>query len=482
MSHFRNIRIQLIGIYVLLALLGAAGMYLSSQYVHGHTREQLARMMLGLFFGFSVIVVLLSIFTMVRLKVDSQHGEAGQAADHEVQYWNRLTQFPKELLVCYFVVGMMISQLYHLWDLGAPPWPRNETYQYWKSTLSNLSTFIALGMIHYSAARWILRSQIRRLNIYCQSPSQFRSVGVNLILILVCGIVFMVLRMLLYTLHIEAVDEEPQHLVLLSIWGTVFAVTFIVIYYMAFYLFRDLERMTVRLRELARSERGELRSRVPIASPYESGELTAAFNALQSRFEMEYARLDRDLDLAYRVQEQLFAHHPKEWSGWHLRGTSNRSKEVKGGFYDILPLTEERIALAAGTVAGHGLPAALVVSALIMLLRTNIQAVSCAGSLLTELNAALAEMMQDGLHIHIALILIDQERRVIEYASAGAMSIQIDQRGVLHSAEPRMEPIGNDRNRRYGSMQLPLYSGECLIEVYSEERSSITAHRIRGDR
>ncbi|GGG05629.1 PP2C family protein-serine/threonine phosphatase [Paenibacillus abyssi] len=484
MNIFRDIRLQLIGVYIVLAAVGSTGIFLSNKYVHASPDEHLMKVLTGLVIGFPVIILLLSVFTVIRLNNLQDRPGPGPASDVELRQWVRLTNFPRELLIFFIGSSMLVSQVYQFSVYGLPPWPESTAVRYWKSTLSNLSTFTAFGMIHYSAARWFLRSRIRRLRIYYQESSRFRSAAVNLILILSCGLGYMLIRMLWYTLNSGAAGREPQQAMLFIIGAVVFIITLIVITMTAFYLFRDLDWMTIRLREVAGMEREGLRSKVPVVSPYESGHLTAAFNTLQDRFEMEYARLDRELDLAFRVQEQLFAHHPQEWLGWKLDGSSGRpkGKEVGGGFCDVLPLTGSRFAITAGTVEGQGMPAALVMSALVMLLRTNIQGTSSAGGLLTELNRSLADIVQDNMHVHIALAIIDHEQRIMEYASAGRMHLRIVQPEACMEAAPGAEPLGSHPQQRYEGMNYPLHPEECRIALYSDNQSSITAHRSGGDR
>ncbi|CAM4164421.1 SpoIIE family protein phosphatase [Paenibacillus alkaliterrae] len=482
MNILRDIRVRLIGVYVAFAALGAAGMFFSNKYVHGNSEEQLAMVLRGLLVGFPVLVALLAGFTWVRLRIPSEKLEPCRMAGRDMRKWSRFTSFPKELFVWLVGCGMLLTQLQQLSVHGFPPWPGDIIFQYGKSTLFNLNTFVAFGMIHYSAARWVLRSRIRQLHIYHQDASSFRSAGVNMIFFLGCGLTYLLLCMLWYALSSESSAREPRQAVLFIILTIVFAVTFAVIYHMAFYLFRDMDLMTARLRELAGMKRADQRSRVPVASPYESGELTSAINSLQDRFEQEYARLDKDLDLAFRVQEQLFSHLMADWKDWKLNGSAGKPGEVGGGFYDALPLTEYRLALTAGTVRGHGLPSALVMSALVMLFRTTMNAAVGAGDLLTELNRTAAGFVKDGLNVHMTIAIIDYEQGSLEYASAGSMLVQVVQPGACLDDRSSADPLGSSPHNRYKASQMILNPGKCRVVLHSEDQSSLTARRGGGDR
>lgn len=361
-------------------------------------------------------------------------------------------------------VGLANLSFFSVLDL--PPWPPEITLQYGKSTMFNFTAYFAFAMIHYCTARWILRPYLRDMRIFQQEIFRFRSAAGMIILILSCSIVYLLLRMFWYAIDTRLVGEAPKIAVLLVIGATVTVIAFTAIYYTAYYLFRDLERMTVKLRELAGMKRGQLHSRIPIASPYESGELAMAFNALQSRFEKEYARIDNDMKLALHVQEQLFAHRPEEFKEWRFDGACSWPLEVGGGFYDVLPLTDHRAAIAAGSVTGKGLPSALVMSALLMMLRTKVQDAASAGELLTELNASLADILPDGLHIHMAIGIIDSERGMLEYALAGNMCARVVQSEPYLEGGPHAEPLGSRYHRQYDNRQFPLQR-ECIVMLHA---------------
>lgn len=88
--------------------------------------------------------------------------------------------------------------------------------------------------------------------------------------------------------------------------------------------------------------------------------------ALHQQAEVARARLQRDLDLAARIQADLFPADLPVLEGYELAARNRPARSCGGDYYDALRLTgsgaDGRILLCVADVAGKGLPAALVMS------------------------------------------------------------------------------------------------------------------------
>jgi len=478
---FRDRRLRLAGIYALLAIITAVGMHYSGRYVHRTPEPELAMALWGTIVGLSLVVLTISLYTYCRLRMPRKAEHSVRGDERDRLLWERFTRFPMELFLVYVGCGMLLSQLYHFVALGLPPWPMETALGYGQSSFSNLTTFIALGVLHYGAARWMLRPSILDLRVHAQEASKFRSAGTNVIAIFVCGLVYMLVRTFWYVLNGREEDWHLRVEVMLAVGAAVFAVTLLAAVAMARYWFRDLEGMAERLRDLAGMTRGKLLSLVPIASPYESGELAAAFNALQQRIGRQYARLERDLDLAGRTQRQLLSGYERQWRGWTVQGSRAESDEIAGGFYDAVSAGDGRLALIAGSVVGDALPSALAMSALRMLVRANVQAAESAERLLTELAPALTDIAEEQLLIHLAIAFVEPELGAAEYASAGEAAVLVEREGAGESREFRSEPIGGGKRYRFDVARFPIGAGPCRFVLSAPEGAEISAGRERGE-
>ncbi len=94
--------------------------------------------------------------------------------------------------------------------------------------------------------------------------------------------------------------------------------------------------------------------RVEFQAADELGQLSQAFNHALDNFE--------ELNLGRIVQEQLFPADSLDNGGFRLFGRSVAMTDLGGDFFDLIPLNNQRTAVIFGDVAGHGVPAALVMA------------------------------------------------------------------------------------------------------------------------
>jgi serine phosphatase RsbU (regulator of sigma subunit) len=74
--------------------------------------------------------------------------------------------------------------------------------------------------------------------------------------------------------------------------------------------------------------------------------------------------LERDLDLARRVQLGLLPEGYPEYKGFEFFAFYRAAYEVGGDFYDFIELPNDRLALVGADAAGKGVPAALMAAKL----------------------------------------------------------------------------------------------------------------------
>ena len=87
--------------------------------------------------------------------------------------------------------------------------------------------------------------------------------------------------------------------------------------------------------------------------------LTWRFRAAEVR---EQERIEHELQVAQRIQEELLPEATPELYGWQIAAYYGPAREVGGDFYDFLELEDERLGLVVGDATGKGMPAALVMA------------------------------------------------------------------------------------------------------------------------
>lgn len=100
--------------------------------------------------------------------------------------------------------------------------------------------------------------------------------------------------------------------------------------------------------------RQDFRYRLPVTSADEFGRLSAVFNRAIESLE--------DLEVAKIVQENLFPQESLNQNGLQIFGRSVTMTRLGGDYYDFFSLDNRRVGVLMGDVAGHGVPAAMLMA------------------------------------------------------------------------------------------------------------------------
>lgn len=84
----------------------------------------------------------------------------------------------------------------------------------------------------------------------------------------------------------------------------------------------------------------------------------------------ERQRLERELEVAQRIQRSFLPQQLPRYPGWQLAAFYRAARQVGGDFYDFIPLRSGKVGIVIADVADKGVPAALFMA----LCRTNIRA------------------------------------------------------------------------------------------------------------
>jgi serine phosphatase RsbU (regulator of sigma subunit) len=103
----------------------------------------------------------------------------------------------------------------------------------------------------------------------------------------------------------------------------------------------------------------------------------------------ERERIDQELQVAWRIQEASLPEEVPALEGWQIAPFYRPAREVGGDFYDFHFLSEGRVGLVVGDATGKGVPAALVMSTTLGMLRLAAQSYSSPGLILQRVNEAL---------------------------------------------------------------------------------------------
>ena len=157
-----------------------------------------------------------------------------------------------------------------------------------------------------------------------------------------------------------------------------------------------------------------------VRKPFNPRELTARVrNAVELKQRGDSIRrwnerVARDLALAGALQRSLLAPRPYLTEGMHIHTAYQSSIEVGGDFFDMITLSDGRIALYVGDVAGHGVGAAIAATLLKASLTELLREHAGAGParIANELHRLfLNQLRAPGLYATLFLALVDPAQR-----------------------------------------------------------------------
>jgi serine phosphatase RsbU (regulator of sigma subunit) len=154
---------------------------------------------------------------------------------------------------------------------------------------------------------------------------------------------------------------------------------------MAVFMIVGLSRAVNRLSQAtAAIAEGDFSFRIPVKRTDQVGELQRSFNAMAGHLSelvdtaAQKEALDKELDLARRVQRDLLPDLIESASGAELATTFEPSAAIGGDYFDVLRRPGGKLAIVVADVAGHGLAAglrmAMVKSAIVLLAEEEIDA------------------------------------------------------------------------------------------------------------
>jgi sigma-B regulation protein RsbU (phosphoserine phosphatase) len=130
--------------------------------------------------------------------------------------------------------------------------------------------------------------------------------------------------------------------------------------------------------------------------------------------------LQREVEIARDVQQQLFPRDLPDLAGLRCAGACRPARGVGGDYYDVLPLGSSRVALALGDVSGKGISAALLMARLQALLRSHAALhVDDPCAVLQAVNRMMLDASDGARYATLFYGVYDGPTRTLRYVNAG---------------------------------------------------------------
>src|SRR5690242_3055034 len=197
-----------------------------------------------------------------------------------------------------------------------------------------------------------------------------------------------------------------------------------------------------------------------------SGNLTHFVSVLQDITEArKQEEQEFQLRLARKVQQQFYGSAPT-MAGFDLAGASYPAYETGGDYFDFIPMPAGQLGIALGDVEGHGFGSALVMALTRAYLRAFATMNIELDQILAQVNHMLAQDLEHGHFVTLALGRLDIARRCLTYAGAGHMPgfVLRTSGEVDHTLESNGPPLGLFPGSSYSCQkEVQLEPGQIVV-------------------
>ena len=194
----------------------------------------------------------------------------------------------------------------------------------------------------------------------------------------------------------------------------------------------------------------------------------ALANAYAQQVLLERQRLQKEMEVAARIQSLLLPRGLPNLPGLELAGRMLPCAAIGGDYYDAIPLAGGRTLVVLADVSGKGIPAALVMSnfqaALWATADLGLELEACA----THLNELLTRRLEGRRYVTAFLLLVEAGGRRARYVNAGHPPALVrSPAGVIRKLEATGAPLGLLADYPYAGATVELAPGDMLL-LYSD--------------
>jgi serine phosphatase RsbU (regulator of sigma subunit) len=241
-------------------------------------------------------------------------------------------------------------------------------------------------------------------------------------------------------------EQNPLSLLVMSVLVALFVILLILEALALFFGIRIAGGITSAVKVLHRGTRqiakGAFDVQINIPNEDELGDLAVSFNEMAAAVKkgqeeaIERERLERELETAREIQEQLLPHEMPIVSGFEITGTSLPSQQVGGDYFDFLDIGDGQLGIAIADVSGKGIPAALLMANLQASLHAQIFQPGKVAEVAYRINNLLYRSTDTHMFVTFFYGILDKKRSIFTSTNAG------HNQPLLFRADGRIERLG----------------------------------------
>jgi sigma-B regulation protein RsbU (phosphoserine phosphatase) len=177
-------------------------------------------------------------------------------------------------------------------------------------------------------------------------------------------------------------------------------------------------------------------------------------------------QINRDLELAHRVQQGLLPACPPEIPGYAVFDYYEAARHVGGDFFGYVPLTDGRLAVALADVSGKGVAAALLMAAVSSDVRYCLASDADVGRAVARMNESFLRGGWDDRFATLIVAVLDPATHRITLCNAGHLPVLARRAdGTVQELAGDLGglPLGMASGSEYGTCEIELAPGDAIV-------------------
>lgn len=179
-------------------------------------------------------------------------------------------------------------------------------------------------------------------------------------------------------------------------------------------------------------------------------------------------RFQRDLEVAREVQRGFLPQSLPEIPGYQFFAHYESALQIGGDYYDFIPLSQHRLVVVLGDVAGKGVPAALLMAKLSAEARFCMLTEPELAAAVTHLNDLLLRAGMMDRFVTLAAGLLDPSRHTVTFVNAGHLTPLIYRAAFVKLEDGNVTdqtglPLGVLEGFQYTSHSIELKPGDSVL-------------------
>ncbi len=180
---------------------------------------------------------------------------------------------------------------------------------------------------------------------------------------------------------------------------------------------------------------------------------------------MKQQAVNRDLELAHKVQRGLLPAAPPVIDGYYFFDFYDSANQVGGDYYDYVELPGNRLAVVVADVSGKGVSAALLMAKLSAEVRYCLASEANPAAAMNRINSSFSRSGWQDRFVTFVLAVLDTDNHELTIVNAGHMAPYL--RTSEYTVEPVGEeqtglPLGVDADYEYEAYTRPVAPGDFL--------------------